>query len=55
MDSRSGDVLAAAWIIIIPYYAFKTRGGKGFITILIFIGIFAGTYLVSLVVYFALI
>jgi len=50
-----GMFLAAAWMIIIPYYVFKTRGKKGFITILIFIGIFAGTYLISLAVYFALV
>jgi len=50
-----GMFLAAAWIIIIPYYVFKTRGKRGFITILIFIGAFVGSYLIYLTVYFALV
>jgi hypothetical protein len=47
-----GYFLYIAWIFIIPYHLFKTRGVKGFITILLFTGIFAAAYLLSLIVYF---
>jgi hypothetical protein len=49
-----GLFLAAGWMIILPYYLFKTRGAKGFITILLFVVVYVGTYLISLPVYFAL-
>lgn len=50
-----GFFIYIAWIIIIPYYLFKTRGFRGFITILLFLGIHAAAYLLSLYVYFLLI
>ncbi|HEX9959830.1 MAG TPA: hypothetical protein VGB00_02790 [Pyrinomonadaceae bacterium] len=47
-----GFFLYVAWIFIIPYHLFKTRGVKAFVTILLFTGIFAAAYLLSLIVYF---
>ncbi len=46
-----GFFLYLAWIFIIPYYLFKTRGLKALLTILSFVGIFLGTYLVGIIVY----
>ncbi|HLM00851.1 MAG TPA: hypothetical protein VK400_07325 [Pyrinomonadaceae bacterium] len=46
-----GFFLYVAWIFIVPYHLFKTRGLKAFVTILLFIGIFAVAYLLSLIVY----
>ncbi len=46
-----GFFLYLAWMFIIPYHLFKTRKLKAFITILSFIGIFLGTYLVGIIVY----
>lgn len=43
-----GFFLYLAWIFIIPFYLFKTRGLKAFITVFYFIGIFLGTYLIGL-------
>ncbi len=38
-----GLILSIAWPILLPYYLFKTRGGKAFLTILIF----AGAYILT--------
>lgn len=45
-----GLFLYLGWMFILPYYLFKTRGIKAFITIFSFIGIFVGTYLIGVVV-----
>lgn len=45
-----GFFLYLAWMFIIPYYLFKTRGIKGFITILSFVGLLLGTYLIGVIV-----
>lgn len=50
-----GFFLYIAWLIIIPYYLFKTRGLRAFTTILLFAGIFAAGYALSLYVYFLII
>ena len=47
-----GLFLYLGWVFILPYYLFKTRGIKAFITILSFIGIFVGTYLIGVIVSF---
>ncbi|MGH9833268.1 MAG: hypothetical protein ACREBD_14105 [Blastocatellia bacterium] len=49
-----GLFLGVAGIFIIPHHLFKTRGAKGFITILRFVGVYAAAYLISLMVYLAL-
>lgn len=49
-----GFFIYIAWIILIPYYLFKTRGLRALITILLFIGILVSGYLLSLIVYFLL-
>jgi hypothetical protein len=49
-----GFFLYLAWPVIIPYHLFKTRGIKAFLTILAFIGIYIGTYLIGLLVYFSI-
>jgi hypothetical protein len=45
-----GFFLYLAWPFIIPYYLFRTRGIKAFITMLFVVGIFLGTYLVGVIV-----
>ena len=45
-----GFFLYLAWVFIVPYYLFKTRGLRAFITILSVVGIFSGTYLVGVIV-----
>jgi len=45
-----GFFLYLAWVFIVPYYLFKTRGLRAFITILSVVSIFLGTYLVGVIV-----
>jgi hypothetical protein len=45
-----GLFIYLGWIFILPYYLFKTRGIRAFITIFSFIGIYVGTYLIGEVV-----
>ena len=42
-----GYFIIVAWIVIIPYYLFATRGLKGFIGILSFIGVFLAGWLAA--------
>ncbi len=46
-----GLFLYIAWPLIIPYYLFKTRGLKALLTILIFVGIYAGANIIGAVGY----
>jgi hypothetical protein len=41
-----------AWPVILPYHLFKTRGGRGALTLLGLIGLFVATYLLSLPVFY---
>jgi len=50
-----GFFVYVAWVLIIPYYLFKTRGVRAFITMLLFAGIFIAAYLLSLIVYFLIV
>lgn len=50
-----GFFLYFAWPFIVPYYLFKTRGIRAILTILIFVGIYLATYLVGLLVFFAIV
>ena len=45
-----GYFLFIAWYIIIPYHLFATRGVKGFIGILSFIGVFLAGWLAAVIV-----
>jgi hypothetical protein len=42
-----GVLVGIAWPILIPYHLFKTRGRRGFIPLLIFIGIFLAAFLLA--------
>jgi hypothetical protein len=46
-----GLFLYMAWVIVVPYYLFKTRGLKAFITLFSFVGIYLVTYLIGTVVF----
>jgi hypothetical protein len=46
-----GLFLYIAWPVIIPYYLFKTRGVKAFLTILTFLAVYVGTYIMGMMVY----
>jgi hypothetical protein len=48
-----GWFVFAAWPLALPYHLFKTRGWRGAITLLGFVGLFALTYAMSLAVFFA--
>jgi hypothetical protein len=45
-----GMFLYTAWMFVIPYYLFKTRGIKGFAGILAFVGVNLAAWLVTLIV-----
>ena len=49
-----GLFLSMVWMLILPYYLFKTRGIKALITILSFVAIFVGTYLIAFVLFLLL-
>lgn len=49
-----GLFLYLAWPFIMPYYLFKTRGVKGFLTILIFVGAYLGANLAGIMLYLLL-
>jgi hypothetical protein len=42
-----GLFLYIAWPLIMPYYLFRTRGLKGFLPILAFIGTYLGAYVMG--------
>jgi hypothetical protein len=44
-----GFFLSIAWPFIVPYHLFKTRGIRGFIPILVFVGIFLGATLMGVI------
>ncbi len=46
-----GMFLLIAWPFIMPYYLFKTRGLKAFLTILAFAAIYLGAYLIGITVH----
>ena len=48
-----GWFLFALWPIALPYHLFKTRGAKGGLTLLGLVGLFAVTYLFSLLLFLA--
>lgn len=50
-----GFFLYVAWIFILPYHLFKTRGVRAFTTILLFIAIFVAANLLSLIVYWLIV
>jgi hypothetical protein len=45
-----GLFLSLAWPLIMPYYLVKTRGAKGLLVILGFIGVYVGAALVGIIV-----
>lgn len=44
-----GFYLYMAWIFILPYYLFKTRGRKAFFTLLMFLAIYIGAYFTGVI------
>jgi hypothetical protein len=46
-----GFFLYQAWLIIMPYYLYKTRGGKAYPPIFAFIGIYIGADLIGQAIY----
>lgn len=40
-----GLFLYIAWLVFMPYYLLKTRGAKGLLTLLAFLGVYLGAYL----------
>ena len=42
-----GFFLTIAWPFIMPYYLFKTRGARGLLSILAFIGVYVGGFVVG--------
>jgi hypothetical protein len=51
----TGFFLSIAWPVIMPYYLFKSRGAKGLLIILGFLGAYIGAQLVGVVLYVLLI
>ena len=49
-----GWLLFALWPVALPYHLFKTRGGRGAITLAGLIALFIAIYAVSLLAFFAL-
>jgi hypothetical protein len=50
-----GLFLYIAWPFIMPYYLFKTRGARGFVTILIFGAAYLGAYVAGVALYILLV
>jgi len=50
----SGFLLYVAWPLVMPYYLLKSRGGKGLIVVLAFIGIYIGAAVLGMIVYLLL-
>ncbi len=46
-----GLFLYFAWFIVVPYYLFRTRGLKAFITLFSFMGIYLVTYLIGAAIF----
>lgn len=46
-----GMFLYIAWIFVIPYYLFKTRGWRAIYLIVFVLGIYFGAYLVGAILY----
>ena len=46
-----GFFLAIAWIFIMPYYLLKTRGAKGLLLIVAFLGVYMGSLLAGGILY----
>jgi hypothetical protein len=51
----TGLFLYVAWPVIMPYYLLKTRGAKGLITILGFLGVYLGGTIIGATIYLILI
>jgi hypothetical protein len=49
-----GLFLYIAWPLLMPYYLFKTRGAKGLLAILAFIGVYFGALIAGAVLYILL-
>ena len=45
-----GMFLYIAWIFLVPYYLFKTRGWKALYTLMLFLGISIGAYIVGAII-----
>ena len=46
-----GLFLYIAWPLVIPYYLFKSRGAKGLLVILVFVGAYVGAGLAGMALY----
>lgn len=47
----TGLLVSIAWVILIPYHLFKTRGMKGFVVILVLIGVLIAARVAAVVTY----
>ena len=45
-----GLFLGIAWPLVMPYYLLKTRGGKGLLVILGFVGVYIGAAIAGIIV-----
>jgi len=50
----SGFLLYVAWPLVMPYYLLKSRGAKGILVVLAFIGVYIGAAVLGMVVYLLL-
>jgi hypothetical protein len=46
-----GFFLYLAWPIVMPYYLLKSRGAKGILAVLAFIGVYVGATVLGIVLY----
>ncbi len=45
-----GMFLYMAWIVVLPYHLFKTRGPKGFLAIIMFIGVLSAAWITAAII-----
>ena len=50
----SGFFLYVAWALVMPYYLLKTRGARGILVVLAFIGVYIGAAVLGMIVYLLL-
>jgi hypothetical protein len=48
-----GVMVQSGWLIVVPYYLFKTRGLRGLLPLLVLIGIFLVAQILVIVIYMA--
>lgn len=46
-----GMILYIAWVFLLPYYLFKSRGWKAVLTAGLFLGVYFGAYIAGVILY----